>query len=115
MLLQLTVSHLALPIHFIRLPDKVSYLNYLLFFQLLLDFGLLLMRKDVRGARDVGQITLSLICVVLQLDLRLQLHLVEQLLPNELFLLLNSLLLLLPLLLGLLRPEVRLVEPPVFS
>ena len=109
MLFQLAVSHLALPIHFIRLPDKLIYLNYLLFFKLLLDFGFLLMCKDVRGTSDVGQVTLSFICIVLQLDLRLQLHLVEQLLPNERFLRLNPRLLLLPLLLGLLRAEVRLV------
>lgn len=103
MILQLAVSHLALPIHLVGL----------LFINLLLNLGFLLMREDILCGLDVGQVALSLLGIVSKLDLCFHVHLVEELVTNIILLVRNSLGFLLDKLFRLLRTEMRLIILPI--
>lgn len=114
MVLQLAVSHLALPIHLVGLPDKLlKNLNYLLLTHLFLNLRLFLVSKDVLRRSNVGQVTLSLRGIVGQLELSLQLHLIKELLPHEILLLRDSICLPVDEFLGLLRAEVWFIILPI--
>lgn len=88
-------------------------MNHLLFINLLVNLGFLLVREDVLRGPDVGQVALTLLGIVSKLDLCFHVHLVEELVTNIQLLVSDSLGLLLDKLFGLLRAEVRLIILPI--
>lgn len=114
MVLQLAVSHLALPIHLVGFPIfKLENSNHLLLAHLLLNLRLFLVCEDVLRCPNVGQVTLALPRIVRQLELSFQLHLVKELVPHEILLCGDSLSLPVDKVLRLLWAEVWLIILPI--